>query len=66
MSLTDELSGHQRQFGANRDTADALCRDLSRDQFNWQPEPRRWSMADCMVRLNISARLFGEAMLSAA
>lgn len=66
MSLTDELAGHQRQFDANRDTADELCRELSREQFNWQPEPGRWSMAECMVHLNISARLFGEAMLSAA
>ena len=64
--LIPELASHQRQFAANRDTAAEILADLSRAQFNWRPASRRWSIAECLVHLNVSARLFGTTILEAA
>ena len=32
----------------------ALCNGRSEAQFNWRPGPDRWSMAECLVHLNVS------------
>jgi hypothetical protein len=63
--LTGELAGHQAHFRENRVLADELCANLTGAQFNWRPEPGRWSMAECLAHLNISAKLFGHAIASA-
>lgn len=38
--------------------AQGLAGELTRDQFNWQPEPGRWSVAQCLEHLNIMNRLW--------
>ena len=39
--------------------------NLTTAQFNWRSQPGRWSIAECLVHLNISAKLFGQAIASA-
>lgn len=42
-----------REFDANVARAQALAAGLSREQFNWRPEPGRWSIAQCLSHLNV-------------
>jgi hypothetical protein len=56
--LSPELAGYQKQFTANRREAAALCAGLSRAQFNWRPEPHRWSIAECLLHLNVGAEVY--------
>jgi hypothetical protein len=62
--LAGELAGHQAHFRENRVLAAELCGNLTTAQFNWRPQPGRWSIAECLVHLNISAKLFGQAIAS--
>jgi hypothetical protein len=38
---------------ANLATAEGVTSGLSHEQFNWRPEPGRWSIAQCISHLNI-------------
>jgi DinB superfamily len=38
---------------ANVATAEGVTSGLSHEQFNWRPEPGRWSIAQCLSHLNI-------------
>jgi len=40
------------------DEADKLGRDLSGEQLNWKPEAGRWSIAQCLEHLALSAENF--------
>ena len=64
--LTPELAEHELHFHENRTIAARLCASLTTSQFNWRPDAGRWSAAECLVHLNISAKLFGEAIQTAA
>lgn len=35
-----------------------LARGLGDEQFNWRPEPGRWSIAECFDHLNVTADLY--------
>jgi hypothetical protein len=37
----------------NLENAGKVTGGLSREQFNWRPEPGRWSIAQCLAHLNI-------------
>lgn len=63
--LTPELAEHQQCFRENRVIAAQMSASLTTQQFNWRPHPGRWSVAECLVHLNISAKLFGEGILVA-
>ncbi len=52
-SLTPELAELSRQFTAARDDATELLNGLNETQFNWRPSPRDWSIAECLLHLNI-------------
>ena len=52
---TAELESYQDQLLSIRQDATGLMSGLSDAQFNWQPEPGRWSMAGCFDHLNLSA-----------
>jgi hypothetical protein len=56
--LEPELAAYDEQFRENRAIAERLCAGLTTDQFNWRPAPDRWSVAECLVHLNLSARQF--------
>lgn len=57
--LSAELEDCRRQFEANRREAASLCAALGAEQFNWRPGRGRWSIAECLVHLNISAAVYG-------
>jgi len=50
-----ELEGYSDQLLSVKQDATGLMSGLSDAQFNWQPEPGRWSMAGCFDHLNKSA-----------
>src|SRR5262245_52166431 len=52
---TSELESYQDQLQTVRQDGAGLMSGLSDAQFNWQPEPGRWSMAGCFDHLNLSA-----------
>ncbi len=60
-----ELADYRRQFQENRDRAFELCTRLSVDQLNWQPGPGRWSVAECVRHLTVSAREYSARILPA-
>lgn len=47
----EELLIFAPQLRAIRDDADSLVNGLTRTQFNWQPAPERWSIAQCLEHL---------------
>ena len=51
-TLIPELQEYQRQFSEAKETARDLAADLTDAQFNWRPEPGRWSIAECLDHLN--------------
>lgn len=51
----EDLSLLEAQLDAIRREADELTAGLTDEQFNWQPEPSRWSIAHCLQHLVISA-----------
>jgi len=63
--LTNELAECQRQFRGNRLEADEICNGLSNREFNLRPAPDRWSVAECLVHLNITGRTYVERINSA-
>jgi len=52
-SLTPELADLDRQFAAAKAEASELVNGLQESQFNWRPDPHSWSMAECLLHLNI-------------
>jgi len=52
-TLTPELAVLHRQFAAAKAEASELVNGLKESQFNWRPGPRSWSMAECLLHLNI-------------
>lgn len=63
--LDAELANHQIAFRDNRLVAHRIVDGLSLEQFNWRPAPERWSIAQCLAHLNISARLYADRMEAA-
>jgi hypothetical protein len=57
-SLIPELQGYQRQVEAIKQEANDLMIDITAEQFNWRPGPDRWSIAECLEHLNVTARLY--------
>lgn len=52
-TLCPELAELERQFDALKLEANQLVDGLTETQFNWRPEGRGWSMAECLLHLNI-------------
>jgi hypothetical protein len=44
-------------FRALVEEAERLCRPLSREDFNWQPSDRKWSVGQCIEHLNVAGSL---------
>lgn len=53
--MNAELEGYGDQLLSVKQDATGLMSGVSDSQFNWQPEPGRWSMAGCFDHLNKSA-----------
>jgi hypothetical protein len=52
-SLVPELEDLRKQINDIVADAQKLTEGVSDRQFNWQPEPGRWSMAQCLDHLNV-------------
>ena len=52
--MTEELEGYLRQIDAVKRDGQALVAGLSDVQFNWRPAPDRWSIAECLMHLNVA------------
>src|ERR1039458_6188529 len=52
-SLAPELAELDRQFAALKAEASVLVNGLKESQFNWRPGADSWSMAGCLLHLNI-------------
>lgn len=52
--MNEELQDCLRQIEAVKRDAPALVTGLSDAQFNWHPEPGRWSIAQCLDHLNVA------------
>ena len=58
LALTPEIDAFRVEFERLSAEADALVAPLSEAQFNWQPVPGSWSVAECIEHLNVTARLY--------
>ena len=58
LALTPEIEAFRLQFEAIAREADALVAPLTDQQFNWQPRPDSWSVAQCLDHLNTTARMY--------
>ncbi len=56
--MAPELDQLRREFEEISGEADGLIRGLDDAQFNWRPEPGRWSIAECFDHLNVTADLY--------
>lgn len=56
--LIPELEGYRGQFEALKNETAKLLDGLTEAQFNWRASPGRWSIAECLVHLNVTARLY--------
>ncbi|HUE00688.1 MAG TPA: DinB family protein [Bryobacteraceae bacterium] len=52
-SLPPELAELDRQFAAAKADASELVNGLQELQFNWRPSAHSWSMAECLLHLNM-------------
>jgi hypothetical protein len=52
-SLSPELAELDRQFAAAKAEASELVYGLQESQFNWRPGGHSWSMAECLLHLNM-------------
>ncbi len=52
-ALAPGLAELDRQFAAAKEEASHLVDGLDESQFNWRPGAYNWSMAECLLHLNI-------------
>lgn len=52
--MNPELTGFLDQIDAVKRDGPAVCAGLTASQFNWRPGEKRWSIAECLVHLNVS------------
>src|SRR5215510_14835516 len=68
-SLVPELEDLRKQIDVIAADAQKLTAGISDRQFNWQPEPGRWSMVLCLIHLNLAGAILAprfEASIRAA
>jgi hypothetical protein len=51
--MTPDLQMLIAEIEASQSHAESIVHGLSREQFNWRAEPGRWSIAQCILHLNI-------------
>ena len=42
------------EIDANLSHAESITQGLSREQFQWRPQPGRWSIGECFAHLNVT------------
>jgi hypothetical protein len=56
LALAPEIDAFRVEFERLSSDADVLVGPLTEEQFNWQPAPGSWSVAECIEHLNATAR----------
>jgi hypothetical protein len=54
-ALQPEIRNYLRQFEEATESVQHLVEGLSRDQLEWKEGPDRWSIAECLSHLNVTA-----------
>jgi len=54
-ALNSELAELDRQIAAAKADGASVVSGLDTKQFNWRPDPNTWSIAECLLHLNIVA-----------
>lgn len=54
MPVDPEIAMLIIEIDANVSHAESITHGLSREQFQWRPEPGRWSIGECFAHLNIT------------
>lgn len=52
-------------LGDNDRRAEELVRGLDDERFNWRPDERSWSIAQCLDHLNVASRVYAVPMREA-
>jgi hypothetical protein len=63
--LPEDIQEILRALDDNDRRVEALVRDLDPEQFNWRPDERSWSIAQCLDHLNATNRTYIDPMRSA-
>jgi hypothetical protein len=56
MALDPDIAMLMIEIDANLSHAESITHGLSREQFQWRPEPGRWSIGECFGHLNATNR----------
>jgi hypothetical protein len=54
MPLDPDIAMLIIEIDANLSHAESITHGLSREQFQWRPEPGRWSIGECFAHLNVT------------
>jgi hypothetical protein len=60
--MTPEIENYLDQLLSIRQEVPGIVANLSDDRFNWRPSPERWSIAQCLGHLNLTAARFVPAI----
>jgi DinB superfamily len=61
-TLPDDLAAILQGLDESDREAHALIAELDEERFNWRPDERSWSVAQCLDHLNVGNRYYLEAM----
>ena len=56
------LADYAATYRQANDEAEALVAPLTPEQFNWKPDAKSWSVAECLVHLNTANAPYAEAI----
>jgi hypothetical protein len=62
MPLDADIAMLVIEIDANLSHAESITQGLTREQFEWRPEPGRWSIGECFAHLNVTNRYALEAL----
>jgi len=60
--MTPEIEGYRDQLLSIKQDLPGLVNQLTDAQFNWQPTASRWSIAQCLDHLNLTAAKYVPAI----
>lgn len=63
--LPDDLAVLRDRLDKSDREARALIADVDEERFNWRPDERSWSVAECLDHLNVGNRVYLEPMRKA-
>jgi hypothetical protein len=64
-ALPEDLQEILSALDENDRRAEGLVRDLDDERFNWRPDEKSWSIAQCLDHLNVASRVYAVPMREA-